>query len=218
VYARLGQHLRGAPPGDYLRATGAVIARASRLVEPVLAPWLQSLVAERGPRRILDVGCGTGVYLIHAGTAGDPQLTGLGVDLEATVVGLARQRLADAGLAERFQMRQADIRAVELPAASFDLVLLLQNIYYFAEDERPDLLRRLHGLLAPSGALVLASLFAGRSLAAAHYDLLFRATAGCSPLPRRQELDRQLHDAGFTTTRWVQLIPLGSFHAVLAER
>ena len=218
VYAGLEQHLRGAPPGDYLAATGAVIARASRLVEPVLTPWLQSLVTERPPRRILDVGCGTGVYLIHAATAGDPQLTGLGVDLDATVVGLARQRLADAGLAERFEVRQADIRAVELPAASFDLVLLLQNVYYFAEDERPDLLRRLHGLLAPGGTLVLASLFAGRSLAAAHYDLLFRATAGCGPLPRRQELDRQLHDAGFTTTRWVQLIPLGSFHAVLAER
>lgn len=218
VYAGLAQHLRGAPPGDYLAATGAVIARASRLVEPVLAPWLQSVVAKRRPRRVLDVGCGTGVYLIHAATAGGPQLTGLGVDLDATVVGLARQRLADAGLAERFEVRQADIRAVELPAASFDLVLLLQNIYYFAEDERPDLLRRLHGLLAPSGTLVLASLFAGRSLAAAHYDLLFRATAGCGPLPRRQELDRQLHDAGFATTRWVQLIPLGSFHAVLAER
>jgi cyclopropane fatty-acyl-phospholipid synthase-like methyltransferase len=175
-------------------------------------------VAERHPRRILDVGCGTGVYLIHAATAGDPQLTGLGVDLDAAVVGLTRQRLADAGLAERFEVRQADIRTLQLPAASFDLVLLFQNIYYFAEDERPGLLRRLHGLLAPSGALVLASLFAGRSLAAVHYDLLFRATAGCAPLPRRQELDRQLHDAGFTTTRWVQLMPLGSFHAVLAER
>ena len=35
---------------------------------------------------------------------------------------------------------------------------------------------------------------------------------------RALELDRQLHDAGFTTTRWVQLIPLQSFHAVVAER
>jgi 4-hydroxy-2,2'-bipyrrole-5-carbaldehyde O-methyltransferase len=218
VYAGLEQHLRGGPPGDYLRATGAVIARASRLVEPVLAPWLRSVVAERRPRRVLDVGCGTGVYLIHAATAGDPELTGLGVDLDATVVGLARQRLADASLAGRFEVRHADIRSVQLPAASFDLVLLVQNIYYFAEDERPDLLRHLHRLLAPTGALVLASLFAGRSLAAAHYDLLFRATAGCAPLPRRQELERQLHDAGFTTTRWVQLMPLGSFHALVAER
>jgi 2-polyprenyl-3-methyl-5-hydroxy-6-metoxy-1,4-benzoquinol methylase len=218
VYAGLQQHLRGAPPGDYLQATGAVIARASRLVEPVLAPWLRSLVTERRPRRILDVGCGTGIYLIHAATAGGPQLTGLGLDLDATVVGLARQQLADAGVAERFQVRHADIRTVEVPAASFDLVLLLQNVYYFAEDERPELLRRLHGLLAPGGALLLASLLTGRSLAAAHYDLLFRATEGCAPLPRRQELDRQLRDAGFTTTRWVQLMPLGSFHAVLAER
>jgi hypothetical protein len=105
-----------------------------------------------------------------------------------------------------------------LPAASFDLVLLLQNIYYFAEDERPGLLRRLHGLLAPGGALLPASLFAGSSLAAAHYDLLFRATAGCAPLPRRQQLDRQLHHVGFTATRWARLMPLESFHAVVAQR
>jgi 4-hydroxy-2,2'-bipyrrole-5-carbaldehyde O-methyltransferase len=218
VYAGLAAHLRGAPPGDYLKATGAVIARASRLVEPTLAPLLRSVVAERYPQRILDVGCGTGVYLVHAAAASGPQLSGLGVDLDAAVVDLARQRLADAGLAERFGVRHGDVRTVELPAASFDLVLLLQNIYYFAEDERPGLLRRLHGLVAPGGALLLASLFAGRSLAAAHYDLLFRATAGCGPLPRRQGLDRELHHAGFTTTRWVQLIPFESFHAVVAQR
>jgi SAM-dependent methyltransferase len=218
VYAGLGAHLRGAPPGDYLHTTGAVIARASRLVEPVLAPLLRSLMAERHPRRVLDVGCGTGVYLVHAAAASGPQLTGLGVDLDAGVVELARQRLADAGLAERFPVRHADARTAELPAAWFDLVLLFQNIYYSAENDRPDLLHRLHGLLAPGGTLVVASLFAGRSLAAAHYDLLFRATAGCGPLPGRQGLERQLRDAGFTSTRWVQLIPLQSFHAVVAER
>jgi SAM-dependent methyltransferase len=216
VYAGLAGHLRGAPPGDYLRTTGAVIARASRLVEPVLAPLVRSLVAQRRPRRLLDVGCGTGVYLAHAATA-NPQLTGVGIDLDAGVVDLARTRLAEAGLAERFQVRHADVRSAELPAASFDLVLLFQNVYYFAEDERPDLLRRLRALLAPGGAVVLASLFAGRSLAAAHYDLLFQATAGCGPLPRHEELDRQLRDAGFTTTRWVQLMPLASVHAVVAE-
>ncbi len=218
VYAGLAAHLRGAPPGDYLGATGAVIARASRLVEPALTPLVRSVVAERRPRRVLDVGCGTGVYLVHAASAGGPQLTGLGVDLDAAVVELARQRLADARLADRFDVRHADIRAATLPEASFDLVLLFQNIYYFAEDQRPGLLRRLGGLVAPGGALLLASLFAGRSLAAAHYDVLFRATAGCGPLPRRQQLDRQLRDAGFTTIRWVQLIPLESFHAVIAQR
>ena len=216
VYAGLAAHLRGAPPGNYLRTTGAVVARASRLVEPVLAPLVRSLVAQRHPRRLLDVGCGTGVYLVHAAAA-SPTLTGLGIDLDVGVVGLARARLAEADLAGRFQVRHAEVRSAQLPTGSFDLVLLLQNVYYFAVDERPDLLRRLRGLLAPGGALVLASLFAGRSLAAAHYDLLFRATAGCGPLPRRRELDGQLRDAGFTTTRWVQLLPLTSFHAIVAE-
>jgi len=218
VYARLAQHLRGAPPGDYLGATGVVIARASRLVEPILAPWLRSLVAQRRARRVLDVGCGTGAYLVHAAAAGGPALTGLGVDLDGAVVDLARRRLADAGLAARFEVRHADARTAELPTARFDLVLLFQNLFYFAEDERPGLLRRLHGLVAPGGALLLASPFAGRSLAAAHYDLVFRATAGCGPLPRRQQLDRQLHDAGFTMARWVRPIPLEPYHVVVAER
>jgi 4-hydroxy-2,2'-bipyrrole-5-carbaldehyde O-methyltransferase len=217
VYARLAQHLRGAPPGDYLAATGVVVARASRLVEPALAPPLRSLVAQRRPRRLLDVGCGTGVYLVHAAAAGGPTLTGLGVDLDGAVVDLARRRLADAGLAERFEVRQADARTAELPAASFDLVLLFQNVFYFAEDQRPGLLRRLHGLLAPGGTLLLASPFAGRSLAAAHYDLVFRATAGCGPLPRRQQLHRQLRAAGFTTARWLRPIPLEPFYLVVAE-
>jgi chemotaxis methyl-accepting protein methylase len=54
-------------------------------------------------------------------------------------------------LAARIDVRHADIRTVALPAASFDLALLSQNIYYFAEDERTGLLRRLHELLAPGG-------------------------------------------------------------------
>ncbi len=127
VYAGLAAHLRGAPPGEYLHTTGAVIARASRLVEPVLAPLVRSLVTQRHPRRLLDVGCGTGVYLAHAAAA-SPQLSGLGIDLDAGVVGLARARLAEAGLAGRFEVRQAEVRSLELPAASFDLVLLLQNV------------------------------------------------------------------------------------------
>jgi 4-hydroxy-2,2'-bipyrrole-5-carbaldehyde O-methyltransferase len=216
VYGHLVDHLRGAPPGGYLDGLGAVIACASRVVEPFLAPYVASVVGQRHPRRLLDVGCGSGVYLIHAAAAAD-QLTAVGVERDLDAARVARRRLAEARLADRIEVVAADVRVAD-PGGPFQLVLLLQNIYYFDEPQRPALFARLRSLLAPGGALVLASLCSGPSVTAAHYDLLFRVTAGCTPLPRIDVLDRQLHDAGFSTTHWRRLIPGQPFHAVIAER
>jgi hypothetical protein len=65
---------------------------------------------------------------------------------------------------------------------------------------------------------VVASLFAGRSLAAAHYDVLFRATAGCARCRAASSSTASSTTPGFTSARWVRLIPRESFDAVLAER
>ena len=113
------------------------------VAEPLIGPFLGGVVRPRGARRILEVGCGSGVNLRHV--AAIEGTTGLGVDVDPDVVAQAARNLATWGLTDRFAVAQVDVREQsegrpppEL-AGPWDLVLLMQNVYYFAGDERADL-------------------------------------------------------------------------------
>lgn len=72
------------------------------------------------PPRILDLGCGSGAQSLDLA-----QLTGgsiLAIDLHAPLVERLRSQLQSQGLSERVEARVADMSALNLPAASFDLV------------------------------------------------------------------------------------------------
>jgi 4-hydroxy-2,2'-bipyrrole-5-carbaldehyde O-methyltransferase len=216
VYLRLGERLAGAPRGVYLDRHGELVARTSRVAEPVLGPLLVDLVRRRGARRVLDVGCGSGINLRHVARAG-AEVRGVGVDLDPAVVDLAARNLRAWGLADRFEVRRADVRVPPADLAGpWDLVLLMQNVYYFAGDDRTALLRRLREL-APTAALVVATAVRGTGDPfAAHLDVVLRSTAGNTPLPTIDELQDDLSAAGFTTVEVRQLAPLQPMRAVVA--
>ena len=70
----------------------------------------------------LDIGCGTGA-LSFLLLARDPAATGLGVELQPRLAGLATQSVAANGFGTRFAVVAADVRnAGSAPAAAFDLV------------------------------------------------------------------------------------------------
>jgi SAM-dependent methyltransferase len=216
VYRSLPARLAGDPPGDYLAESGAVVARASRLAEPVLAALVGELVHRLRPARVLDVGCGTGVYLRHVGTSSGA--TGAGIDVDEEVVALARRNLSDWGLADRFDVEQADILAIpDHLAGPWDLVLLLQNIYYFPVSERLDVFRRLRRL-APAGHVVVATAVAGTGDPfAAHFDLVLRSTVGNYPLPTSSDISESMRAAGFPTVEVRHLAPGQPLRAFIAS-
>jgi SAM-dependent methyltransferase len=217
VYLRLGTRLRGAGPGDYLDRHGALVARTSRIAEPLLRPFLVDVVRSRGARRVLSVGCGSGVDLRHVAAAAD-DVRGTGVDVDPAVVDLAAENLRAWGLDDRFSVRTADVRQLpdDLPGP-WDLVLLLQNVYYFAGDDRIALLRRLRGL-SPAGALVVATAVRGTGDPfAAHLDVVLRSTAGNTPLPTVDELQEDLRTAGFTSLVVRRLAPFQPMRALVAS-
>ncbi len=216
VYRRLDERLAGAPPGDYLDHHTELVARTSRVAEPIFSTLVTDVVRSRRPRRVLDIGCGSGVYL-RSVAAADDDATGVGLDVAADVVDLARRNLAAWGLDGRFRVEKADLR--DLPAdldGPWDLVLLFQNIYYFPPAERPALLARLRAL-APGGALVLGTAVAGTgNPAAAHLDLVLRSTAGSVGLPTCGELRSDLEAAGFTAVDERRLAPLQPLRGFVA--
>jgi SAM-dependent methyltransferase len=206
VYANLGRHLRGAPAADYLDGVGDVIARSSRLAEPVLGPLVRYVAGRVEPRRVLDVGCGAGAYLHHV-LAAVPMAIGVGIDLDAGAVDAAQ-----ANLVTELAAGRCELHVMGLDAAAggklgkFDLVLLLNNIYYWSPEERPVILRRLRSLV-PGGHVVVASAIANRVPLNRSLDLVMRVTQGTWRLPTKKELTDGLRQAGYVDIDLVEPVP-----------
>jgi 4-hydroxy-2,2'-bipyrrole-5-carbaldehyde O-methyltransferase len=207
VYRDLPSCLLGGPQKDYLTGRGELVARSSRLVEPSIREVVRELVEGAKQVRILDIGCGSGVYLRHAAEA-NPEARGIGVDVTPEVVRHAQANLAGWCIDDRFTVLVADARDLPAEAAGpFDVIMLLNNIYYFDVGERPALFRDLGSRLASGGELVVVSMMRGRTLTALHLSLVLASTAGYTPLPDQAELIQQLRDSGLAHVRSISLLP-----------
>jgi cyclopropane-fatty-acyl-phospholipid synthase len=100
--------------------------------------------------RILDVGCGWGSFAIHA--ASNYGVDVLGVTLSEQQVKLGRERVREAGLQDKVQLRVADYR--ELAGGQFDAISSIGMVEHVGE-ERIDLyMSTLSELLRPGGRLL----------------------------------------------------------------
>jgi SAM-dependent methyltransferase len=98
------------------------------------------------PRRILDLGTGTGIAARLLARR-FPKAEIVGVDLSPQMIEDARRRLP-AELTERVQFEVADASSLRFGDGEFDLVVLLNMIPFFEELAR---------VTAPGGSLVFAS-------------------------------------------------------------
>jgi cyclopropane-fatty-acyl-phospholipid synthase len=104
----------------------------------------------REGERVLDVGCGWGSFAIHAASRHGVHV--VGVTLSEPQAELARQRAAEAGVADRVEIRVADYR--EVADGQFDAISSIGMVEHVGE-ERIDLYAtRLAGLLKPGGRLL----------------------------------------------------------------
>jgi SAM-dependent methyltransferase len=157
---------------------GELIARSSRVLEPFHAEFIRTAIPAQGALRILEIGCGSGIYLRYAAER-NASLTGLGVGLQPAVAEMARTNLRAWGLENRIQVEAGDIRA-RTPGEAFDIATLYNNIYYFPVEERVALLRHVRGFLRRGGALLLTTCCQGGSPAAEALNLWGGVTQGHS--------------------------------------
>jgi ubiquinone/menaquinone biosynthesis C-methylase UbiE len=123
---------RLAPSWDALRVTERYLSPLSAAFDAV----------EPAPKRVLDVGTGTGGGArVAAGRWPDAEI--VGVDVSAAMIAEARERATS----EREHYDVADASALPFPAGSFDLVTLVNMIPFFDELAR---------VTAPGGAIAIA--------------------------------------------------------------
>ena len=195
---------------------GELIARSSRVLETFQAEVIQRIFPAHGALRLLEIGCGSGVYLRYAALR-NPSLTALGVELQPAVAEMARTNLRSWRLEGRVNVEEGDIRA-KAPGELFDIATLYNNIYYFPVDERVALLQHIAGFLKPGAFLLLTTCCQGGSLGTEALNLWGAATSGAGRLPAEDELVSQLRQAGYGAVKTMNLLPGDRFMAFQAFR
>jgi SAM-dependent methyltransferase len=137
----LREHLDQSHDGASRRAT-VIVRHVRRLRRLIPAP----------PSRILDAGCGPGLYAVEFARLGHDVT---GVDVSAPALRHARSLVRDAKPPGSAAFERADLRDVELAPGRFDAALL---VYYvieaFPRATQPLVLARLARALAPDGVLI----------------------------------------------------------------
>jgi len=107
---------------------------------------------------VLDVACGAGAAAVLAAAAvtpptGSVQSAGrvVGIDLSGRMIDAARRRAEDSGIAN-VTFARMDAERLELPDASFDVVLCALGLMYMPDPARA--LREMRRVLRPRGRLV----------------------------------------------------------------
>ncbi len=217
-YLNLASRMRGVPSDNRLGEIGDTVARASKIYAPFFRSFVSDTVAGKGALRILEIGCGSGVYL-HDAYEANPGVSGIGIDMDRAVVEQARRNLAGWGIGDRFTIVDGDIRVPPAGlSGSFDLITMYNLIYYFKTGERPALIRSVRSMLSPGGRVALVSNVQGepKDVSSSHLNLVTSLTEGCTPLPALNEVKSLLRDSGFEQIKVTRLIPGIALYGVLA--
>jgi cyclopropane-fatty-acyl-phospholipid synthase len=131
----------------------AIFSRGAQTLEEAQLTKLDVVAGKLGLEpgmRLLDVGCGWGSFAMHAARNHGVAVTG--VTLSEAQAALARERVEQAGLSDRVEIRVADYRT--LPRSSFDAIASIGMSEHVGERQIDRYAQTLFGLLRPGGLLL----------------------------------------------------------------
>ena len=103
-------------------------------------------------QRLLDVGCGWGSFVIHA--AERHGVRAVGITLSPSQAELARRRVAEAGSADRVEIRVEDYRDLGAAGERYDAIASIGMVEHVGASQIDVYARQLAGLLEPGGLLL----------------------------------------------------------------
>ena len=134
---------------------GPTYDRYARLLSFGQDPRWRSFLVSRVPadaQRVLDVASGTAAVAIELVRA-DAERTVVGVDQSPEMLAAGRERVADAGLGDRIELREGRAEALPLANGEFDAVSFTYLLRYV--DDVPATLRELVRVVRPGGTVAM---------------------------------------------------------------
>jgi SAM-dependent methyltransferase len=198
------ENARDEDAGDWVRNFELALYKMAQPVAPVIADALA--LPEDRPLRILDIGGGHGGYSLALARR-YPKLTATVFELPR-VVPVAREIIAQAGMAERVSVQEGDFQRDEL-GSGYDVALVFGVLNGEPPAERPALIAKIFSALNPGGRIVLRDFVLDSDRAgppeAAIFALQMLLATNAGGLDTRDEWARWLIAAGFASP---QTIPL----------
>jgi ubiquinone/menaquinone biosynthesis C-methylase UbiE len=192
------------------QVSGGAAERYERYaVQYFIGPWAPGLVASaalRPAERVLDLACGTGVVArIAAAKVGEAgHVTGL--DINAGMLAVARSLPTPSG--PSITWVEGSATAMDLPDASFDVVVCQQGLQFFPDKSAA--LREIRRVLGPGGRALLSvwksmgpyPVAVGNALErCVGLETATKFRASRVGLPDEDALRRMLTEAGFRDVR-----------------
>lgn len=121
-----------------------------------LAParnWMLALAALAPGEQVLDLACGTGLVTLAAAASVGSSGSVLGTDLSGQMVAVARRRAA-AQQVSNVTFKRMDAETLDLPDATFDVVLCSLGLMYVHDAQRA--IREWRRVLKPGGRVAIA--------------------------------------------------------------
>lgn len=147
-----------------LGGIGWVNVWSSRVAKPGVRDRLLNELALNGEEKILDVGCGRGLFAIGAAKRlKTGKVTGIDVwnpaDLSGNTAAAARENCKAEGVADKVTIEDGDARKLSYRDSSFDVVLASLALHHIPDGkDRDQALREMWRVLKPGGKLLLFDL------------------------------------------------------------
>lgn len=138
---------------DSMTYSCAIFSRGAKTLQQAQEAKLDLIARKlelRPGQRVLDVGCGWGSFAIHA--ARSYHVSVLGITLSPSQAEFARRRVAEAGVADRVEIRLADYR--ELQDGPFDAISSIGMAEHVGESQIDAYAQALCDALRPRGLLL----------------------------------------------------------------
>ncbi len=128
AYRNAALRIHGEELGEDLDEIGDIVARFSKMTEPIIKDFLASIVRGKNSMEVLDVGCGSG-FLLRSVYDINGNAEGIGLDIDKAVVDQARNNISTWGLANRFEIHHGNICDFSEKIGPFDLITLINTAY-----------------------------------------------------------------------------------------